>query len=97
MPYLTIGQISPGELIQIYSGCDMKTQKLFTKQLLKLDFIRSHYRNSIDTERFAVEELTFDQVKNVERWIEGRTDNDFINAIMHKILSMGNASLTSKF
>lgn len=96
LPYLTIGQISPGQLLKIYESSDSKTTKLFTKQLLKLDFIRAHYRNYRDIESLQEVDLSYDQVRRIEQWMEGNTDNEFINAIMRKIRTLGNASLVSK-
>lgn len=102
LPYLTSGVISPAELIEavkhqatVSSFFDAKTIKLLIKQLVNVDFIRASIRNVMPV-TFDEVDLSPSQVAQVENWIEGNTDNDMINAIMHKLKETSVISLTSK-
>ncbi|WP_456458921.1 deoxyribodipyrimidine photo-lyase [Reichenbachiella sp.] len=102
LPYLSSGVVSPVELIEavkhqasISTVFDAKTLKTLTKQLVNLDFIRASIRNIMPV-TFDEVDLSSNQVAQVENWIEGNTDNDMINAIMHKLKETSVISLTSK-
>lgn len=102
LPYLTSGVVSPAELIEavrqqatVTPVFDDKTIKLLIKQLVKVDFIRASIRNIMPV-TFDEVDLSATQVRQVENWIEGNTDNEMINAIMHKLKETSVISLTSK-
>jgi deoxyribodipyrimidine photolyase len=102
LPYLSSGIISPAELLEVVKQrstlsplFDTKTLKVLTKQLVKLDFIRATIRNEMPVV-FEEEELSSGQVTQVEQWIEGKTDCDLINAIMHKLKETSMISMTSR-
>ena len=102
LPFLTIGQITPGELIKIieeWSNIEMygpKAKKILVKQLLKLDFIRAQFRGKIKNKQFRIQDLDRAESNKLDDWINGQTDSELINAIMHKLKSKSNISLTSK-
>lgn len=102
LPYLTSGRLSPSELLAVVADranvspyFDKKALKVLTNQLVKLDFIRAKMRNRQRDAFFEID-LINAQVYLVERWIEGQTDNELINAIMHKLKNKSMISLTSK-
>ncbi|MEO9964829.1 MAG: deoxyribodipyrimidine photo-lyase [Reichenbachiella sp.] len=102
LPYLSCGMISPAELLEVIKQrmgvslpFDKKALKVLTNQLIKLDFVRASMRNQSQTPFFE-ESLTSDEIQRVDQWIEGKTDSDLINAIMHKLRDTSMISLTSK-
>lgn len=102
LPYLSSGLISPAQLLELIKNnlgvspyFDKKAIKLFTRQLVYLDFVRLRMRDR-DRDVFFEDELNHTQIRDIEKWIEGKTDNDLINAIMHKLRDTNMISLTSR-